>query len=68
MLDRVVREEASEHIILAGDEVIIPLLREHFSLWGKVIDILRLDVKTPEHEVLKETIEAFGEHDLQSGR
>jgi hypothetical protein len=28
MLDRAVREEAVEHIILAGDQVIIPLLRE----------------------------------------
>ena len=68
MLDRVVREEAAEHIILAGDEVIIPLLREHLPahLERKVIDILRLDIRTPEHEVLKETMEALREHNLQS--
>lgn len=68
MLDRVVREEAAEHIILAGDEVIIPLLREHLPLHLeiKVIDILRLDIRTPEHEVLKETMEALREHNLQS--
>lgn len=28
MLDRIVREEKIEHVILAGDEVIVPLLRE----------------------------------------
>lgn len=68
MLERVVREEAAEHIILAGDEVIIPLLREHLPahLGKKVIDILRLDIRTPEHEVLKETMEALREHNLQS--
>ena len=68
MLDRIVREEAAEHIILAGDEVIIPLLREHLPvhLERKVIDILRLDIRTPEHEVLKETMDALREHNLQS--
>jgi len=68
MLDRVVREEAAKHIILAGDEVIMPLLREHLPqhLEKKVIDILRLDIRTPEHEVLKETMEALREHNLQS--
>ena len=68
MLDRVVRDEAAEYIILAGDEVIIPLLREHLPvhLEAKVIDILRLDIRTPEHEVLKETMEVLREHNLQS--
>ena len=66
VLDRVVREEAVEHIILAGDEVIIPLLREHLPdrLEEKVIDVLRLDIKTPEHEVLRATMEALREHNL----
>lgn len=68
MLDHVVREEAAEHIILAGDEVIIPLLREQLPphLEKKVIDILRLDIRTPAHEVLRETMEALREHNLQS--
>lgn len=68
MLERVVREEAAEHIILAGDEVIIPLLREQLPahVEKKVIDILRLDIRTPEHEVLKETMEALREHNLQT--
>jgi peptide chain release factor subunit 1 len=68
MLDRVVREEAAEHIILAGDEVIIPLLREQLPahVEKKVIDILRLDIRTPEHEVLEETMEALREHNLQT--
>ncbi len=68
MLERVVSEEAAEHIVLAGDEVIIPLLREHLSgrLREKVIDVLRLDIRTPEHVVLKATMEALCEHNLQT--
>lgn len=68
MLDHVMREEAAEHIILAGDEVIIPLLREHLPgrLRERVIDVLRLDIRTPEHEVLKATMEALHEHNLQT--
>ena len=68
MLDRVMREEAAEHIVLAGDEVIIPLLREHLPhrLNQKVIDVLRLDIRTPEHEVMKATMEALREHNLQT--
>lgn len=68
ILDRVVREEAVEHIILAGDQVIIPLLREQLPdrLKEKIIDILRLDIRTPEHEVLKATMEALSEHNLHT--
>ena len=68
MLDRVVREEAVEHIVLAGDQVIIPLLREQLPdrLREKIIDVLRLDIRTPEHAVLKATMEALSEHNLHT--
>ena len=68
MLDRVMREEAAEHIILAGDEVIIPLLLEHLPdrLRERVIDVLRLDIRTPEHQVLNSTMAALQEHNLQT--
>src|ERR1044072_5468692 len=68
MLERVVRDEGAEHIILAGDEVIIPLLQEQLPAWlkNKVADVLRLDIRTPEHEVLKATMAALQEHNLHS--
>jgi peptide subunit release factor 1 (eRF1) len=67
-LERVVREESAQHIVLAGDEVIIPLLCEQmpFNLYDKVIDILRLDIKTPEHEVLRATMESLREDNIQT--
>ena len=68
VLARVVRDEAADHIVLGGDEVIIPLLRDQLPrhLADKVIDVLRLDIRTPEHEVLKATMEALREHNTQT--
>ena len=66
MLERIVRDEGIEQIILAGDEaVVIPMLREQMSkpLEEKVIDALSLNVNTPEHELLDESLTAFRKHD-----
>ncbi|HEU0185712.1 MAG TPA: Vms1/Ankzf1 family peptidyl-tRNA hydrolase [Blastocatellia bacterium] len=64
-LDRLTREENIDRIVLAGDEVIIPMLREQLPqrLGQMVIDTLRLDVATPEHEVMKASFEAVRAHD-----
>jgi peptide chain release factor subunit 1 len=66
-LDRLTREENIERIVLAGDEVIIPMLREQLPprLGQMVIDTLRLDVATPEHEVMKASFEAVRAHDAR---
>lgn len=67
-LEKVVSEEGVTQIVLAGDEVIIPILREQLppSLADRVIDVLRLDITTPEHEVLKASTEALREHDAET--
>ena len=67
-LERVVRDENAKHIVLAGDDVFISLLREQVPqyLIDKVIDILRLDIRTPEHEVLKKTMESLRDDNLQT--
>ena len=65
-LDKIVREEKIEHVILAGDEAtVIPLLREEMpkALAEKVIDALSLGIDTPEHELLEESLTAFRRHD-----
>lgn len=66
MLERVVREEEVEHIILAGDEtVVIPLLKEQLpkALEEKVIDAVNLGIDTPEHELFEESLTVFQRHD-----
>jgi peptide subunit release factor 1 (eRF1) len=68
ILEEIVREENVEHIILAGDEVIIPKLLEQFpkTVADRVVDVLSLDINAPEHEVLAESMEALREYDSQT--
>lgn len=66
VLDKIVREEEIEHVILAGDETaVIPLLREQLpkALEEKVIDAVNLGIDTPEHELLEESLSIFQRHD-----
>jgi peptide chain release factor subunit 1 len=61
-LERIVREEDIGHIVLAGDEVMVPAFREELPqhLHDKVVDdVLRLDISAPEHEVLEATLDAM---------
>ncbi len=66
-LDRIVREEGIENVILAGDEVIIPLLREQLTpeLAKKTEDTLRLDIRTTEQEIMERTLETFRARDAE---
>jgi peptide subunit release factor 1 (eRF1) len=64
----VVRDENIEHVVLAGDEVIIPTLTKQLPqhLSDRVIDVVRLDITTPEHEVLQATIASLREQDARN--
>jgi peptide chain release factor subunit 1 len=70
VLDRVVRDEGIDRVVVAGDEVIVPLLREQLppALASKVVDVLRLDIRTPERDVLERTLETLREHDARDDR
>jgi peptide subunit release factor 1 (eRF1) len=67
-LDQIVSAEAIEHVVIAGDEVIVPLLKEQFPerLSAKLVDVLRLDIRSPEHEVLAATLEALRKKDEET--
>jgi peptide chain release factor subunit 1 len=69
-LERAVRYDKIEQILLAGDEVILPLLHEQFTpeISELVIDELKLDIRTPEHEVLKISLEAIRHEDAKTDR
>jgi peptide subunit release factor 1 (eRF1) len=70
MLARVVREEDIPKIVLAGDDVAIPLVRDELAadLAAKIVDVARLDQKAPEHEILAATLESLREHDARDDR
>jgi peptide chain release factor subunit 1 len=68
VLTRVVRDEELSQVILGGDDVFVPLLRGQLprEVSEKIVEVLHLDVRTPEHEVLAATFEAFRRHDEKS--
>lgn len=68
VLDRVVRDEHINQVVVACDAVARPILMEQLpkQLAEKVIDITKMDAKAPEHQVLTETMEALREKDAET--
>jgi peptide chain release factor subunit 1 len=60
-LERVVREEGVDKVIISGDEVAVPLLRAQLPkhLEDRVVDVLGLGTATPETELLRETMDVM---------
>ena len=68
VLDRVVRDEVINQVVIACDEVARPLLMEQLPkhLTEKIVDVLKLDINTPEQRVLSETMDALREKDAET--
>ena len=68
VLEKVVLQDGIQQIIVAGDEVVLPLVREQFTpmLTEKMVDVLRLDVDTPERDVLAATLEVLRKQDSKT--
>jgi peptide chain release factor subunit 1 len=68
VLDKTVRDEALNQIVIACDAVTKPLLMEQLPkhLADKVLDVLSLDIRTPEHQVLQETLELLRDTDAST--
>jgi peptide chain release factor subunit 1 len=60
-LERIVQQEGITQILLSGDEVVMPLLREQLPkpLAEKVVDHVKLDTYAPVAEVLSASLEAM---------
>lgn len=67
-LSAIVKRDGIEEILLAGDEVIIPKLREQLpkELDEKIVDVLSLDIRAPEKEIFEESLEAMRSYDAQT--
>ena len=56
-LARIVREEKIIHIILAGDQVVIPLLQEQLPPeMIPMVEIMKLDIHAPDKDVMTATL------------
>ena len=66
-LDTVVRAEAIDHVIVAGDAGIVARLREQLpaALAAKVVDVLRLDRHAGEDEIIGEALAALRRKDAE---
>lgn len=69
-LARIVRSERIDHVVLAGDEVIIPLLRDQMpkDVADRVVDVVRLDLNAPQRQVIEASIAALREKDAETDR
>lgn len=67
-LDRIVLEEAVDLIVLGGDEVIVPLLQRYLParLSDIVTEVLPLDIRASEHEILRASMESVLDDNTQS--
>jgi peptide chain release factor subunit 1 len=70
VLTRVVRDEDISSIVLAGDEVVVPMLRDQFpkDIAEKLVDVVKLDVRAPERDVLETIDAALKKKDAESDR
>jgi peptide chain release factor subunit 1 len=69
-LDRIAQQENIAEVVLAGDEVITPLLREQMPkhLADRVVDHLRIDAGAPLDEVVEASLESMKRVHGQSER
>lgn len=65
ILDRIVREEAIAHVVIACDEVAKPLFMAQMlkHLADRIVDVVKLDMNTPERDVLSQTMDALQRRD-----
>jgi peptide chain release factor subunit 1 len=69
-LEQTVRSEHLQHVVIAGDEVVLPLLREQLPkhLAALVVDHLKLDAHASIQEVLDATLDAMQRENERSDR
>jgi peptide chain release factor subunit 1 len=67
-LGKIAEEDRVDLIFLAGDEVIVPLLRSELTkeLEQKVVGVLRLDIRMPEDEVKTAAAEALAAYEKEA--
>ena len=67
-LDRIVQQDRIQHIIVAGDDVVVPLLRAELPkhLESKIVDVLSLERDAGEDEIIAATLEVLRHKDAET--
>jgi len=69
-LTRLVRDEGIGAIVLAGDNVAVPLVRDELpkDIAARVVDVVKLDDHAPERQIVDATIESLRQKDAETDR
>jgi peptide chain release factor subunit 1 len=69
-LEKIVQQENITEIIVAGDEVVMPLLRDQMPkhLAEKVVDHVRMNLNTPSDQLIQSSLEALRKVHSQTDR
>lgn len=67
-LDGIVRTDDIAHIIVAGDDVVVPLLKERLPphLLEKVVDVVKLDRHAGEDTIVEATLDVLRQKDAET--
>jgi peptide subunit release factor 1 (eRF1) len=66
-LAEIVKEDRVSRIILSGDPVVVPLLREQLPVeLAAITDVMKLDIHASEQDVFQATIEKLQEEDVKT--
>ena len=67
-LEKIVRHDNIQHVIIAGDPHMAPVLQEHMPkhLTDKLVDVMKLDLKSSDHEVFQATLDRMREQDAKT--
>lgn len=66
-LDKLVTAENIQHIVIAGDDVVVPLVKEQLPqrLIDKLADIVHMEKGVPDDALLRNTLEALRQKDAE---
>ena len=69
-LDRVVRTDNIQYLVVVGDDVVVPMVKEALPqhLAEKVVDVLRLDRHAGEDEIVEATLDALRQKDAETDK
>lgn len=68
VLDRIVRQDQIQHVVVSGDDVAVPLLREQLPahIREKLVDVVRLERHADDFDIFDRTITAVREKDAET--
>jgi peptide subunit release factor 1 (eRF1) len=67
-LDKIVSAENIQHIVVVGDDVVVPLVKEQLPqrLLDKLVDVVHMEKDVPDDQLLRTTLETLRHKDAEN--